>query len=108
MHRSIFAILLLVTGFAYGEANHRCSEAATKQALKLLNFHAGSDDRIEIDKAVKILSPMRNPANKSQSFDVLEVLGYIYKGQYRMHFIYAQNSGNCLLMGQEIIEFASL
>ncbi len=51
---------------------------------------------------------MRNPRNKSQTFDILEVWGFIYKGEYRMHFIYAQIPGACLLMGQEIIEFASL
>lgn len=50
---------------------------------------------------------MRNLGNKCQSFDVLEVWGAIYKGQYRMRFIYSTVMRNCLLMGQEIIEFAS-
>lgn len=108
MHKVIFAVLWLVANMAYGEPSHRCALAATKQAHKLLNFHAGPDDRIEIDKSVKVLAPMRNPANKSQTFDVLEVWGSIYKGKYRMHFIYAQVPGDCLLMGQEIVEFSSL
>lgn len=108
MHKLTFVILLIAANLAYGEPSHRCAAAATKQAQRLLGFHAGPDDRIEIDKTVKVLGPMRNPHNKSQTFDVLEVWGYIYKGQYRMHFIYAQVPGDCLLMGQEIIEFASL
>ena len=87
---------------------HRCAADAGKQAQRLLTFHVGPDDRIEIGQAVKTLAPMRNPANKKQSFDVLEVWGNVYKGQYRMHFIYAQMKGDCVLMGQEILEHASL
>jgi hypothetical protein len=33
-------------------------------------------------------------------FDVLEVLGHIYKADYRMRLIYAQIKGSCALMGQ--------
>ena len=101
------ACLLLATGVQAAPA-HQCAAAASKQAERLLTFHFGPDDRIEIDKAVKVLAPIRNPANKKQWFDVLEVWGYVYKGQYRMHFIYAQMKGDCVLMGQEILEHASL
>jgi len=38
----------------------------------------------------------------------VEVWGYVYKGQYRMRFIYAQPPQNCVLMGQEILEYADL
>ena len=78
------------------------------QAKKLLTFHFGPDNRIAIDKSIKVLAPLRNPANKKQLFDVLEVWGYIYKGQYRMRLLYARLPGTCTLMGQEILEFASL
>lgn len=108
MKKLILAVLLLTGGVANAAAPHRCSTHALKQAEKLLTFHFGPDDRIEIDKAVKVISPIKNPANKSQSFDVLEVWGYINKGQYKMHFIYAQVKDDCLLMGQEILEHASL
>ena len=108
MRKLFFAVLLVVANLAYGNPSHPCSAAATIQAQKLLGFHFGPDDRIEIAKTVKVLGPMRNPRNKSQNFDVLEVWGYIYKGQYRMHLIYAQMPGECLLMGQEILEFATL
>ena len=87
---------------------HQCAAAASKQAQRLLTFHVGADDRIEVAPDVKVLAPMRNPANKKQLFDVLEVWGNVYKGQYRMHFIYARMRGDCLLIGQEILEHASL
>jgi len=87
---------------------HSCASAATEQAQKLLAFHFGPDGRIEIDKAVKVLAPIRNPANRAQRLDVLEVWGHIYKGQYRMRFIYAQSPKECVLMGQEVLEYASL
>jgi hypothetical protein len=87
---------------------HRCAPAAREQAQKLLAFHAGADERIEIDKAVRTLLPIRNPANRLQRFDVLEVWGRIYKGQYRLRLIYARIPNECVLMGQEVVEYASL
>jgi hypothetical protein len=92
---------------AWAQPAHRCAADAMQQAQKLLVFHFGADDRIEIDKTARGLAPIRNPANRAQRLDVLEVWGRIYKGQYRMRFIYAQ-SPDCVLMGQEILEFASL
>ncbi|HUG23534.1 hypothetical protein [Piscinibacter sp.] len=86
----------------------RCAGAAVEQARKLLQFHLGSDDRIEIDKDAVALAPLPNPANRKQAFDVVEVWGYVYKGQYRMRFIYAQRPQHCVLMGQEILEYADL
>ena len=90
-------------------ATHPCTAKALEQAKKLLEFHNGPDDRIEIDKNVKVLPPLKNPAGKG-SFDVLEVWGYIYKGQYRMRFLFAAlpKPNTCLLMGQEILEHAAL
>lgn len=85
-----------------------CAEAAKTQAKKLLVFHFGSDDRIEIESTVKTLHAIRNPAQKKHFFDVLEVWGTIYKAQYRMRLLYAQIPGECDLMGQEILEYAAL
>lgn len=87
---------------------HRCATAAIEAAPKLLAFHFGPDARIEVDKSVRVLAPIRNPANSAQRFDVLEVWGHVYKGDYRMRFLYARVPGECLLMGQEVLEFASL
>jgi hypothetical protein len=86
---------------------HHCSAAAIEQAPKLLTFHFGPDSRIEIDKTAKALAPIRNPANRAQRLDVLEVWGHIYKGQYRMRFIYMHSAKECVLVGQEILEYAA-
>lgn len=40
-------------------------------------------------------------------FDVLGVMGGIYKAEYRMRFIYAQIKNTCALMGQEILELSN-
>lgn len=85
-----------------------CSAPAIEQARKLLRFHSDGDDRIEIDKAVKELPSLKNPANEQQRFQVLEVWGYIYKARYRMRLIYAPMGGSCTLMGQEVLEYAKL
>ena len=108
MKRIIFAFLMIWSGSAYGADVHECASSAREQARKLLTFHSGPDERIEIDSSVEVIAPIRNPANKNQIFDVLEVWGYIYKGRYRMRFIYAQSPEDCLLIGQEILEHASL
>jgi hypothetical protein len=102
------AIVLLLNSLAYAKPIHHCTSEASEQAEKLLAFHFGPDNRIEIAKAVKQLAPIRNPANKKQLLDVLEIWGTIYKGQYRMRFIYARLPGECVLMGQEVLEYASL
>jgi hypothetical protein len=51
----------------------------------------------------RVLPPIRALKGKGR-LDVLEVLGSIYRADYRMRFIYAQTKGDCALMGQEIIE----
>jgi hypothetical protein len=108
----VAAAIGIVTGAAstpaVAQTAHRCVPAAREQAQKLLAFHVGADDRIEIDKSVRTLLPMRNPANRLQRFDVLEVWGRIYKGQYRLRLIYARIPNECVLMGEEVIEYASL
>lgn len=87
----------------------QCKNQAIKQATKLLEFHSGADDRIEISEDVKMLPSLANPRNPKQRFDVLEVWGYIYKGVYRMRFEYfSTKPDDCLLMGQEILEYANL
>ena len=108
MKKIIAAMLMLISSMAFAEPAHRCAAEAQKQAEKLLAFTYGPDERGSVGKEVKVLAPLRNPAKKSQLFDVLEVWGYVYKAQYRMHLIYAQMPGSCLLMGQEILEFSQL
>jgi hypothetical protein len=86
-----------------------CASDAISRAKPLLAFHFGEDDRIDIDQSAKELPEIRNPANAKQRFKVYEVWGYLYKGRYRMHFIYFHSAqSGCVLMGQEILEYASL
>lgn len=101
-------LCLLTSCFVQAAPAHRCADAAKTQAQKLLAFHFGADERIEVENNVKTLPAIRNPAQKNQFFDVLEVWGYIYKGQYRMRLLYARIPDECLLMGQEILEHAAL
>jgi hypothetical protein len=98
---------LLFSKLVSGEPAHHCSAEAANQAKKLLDFHFGTDNRIEIDKHVAVLKPIKNPAGKGK-FDVLEIYGHIYKGTYRMRFIYAQIENQCVLIGQEILELTNL
>jgi hypothetical protein len=77
-----------------------------KQAYRLLEFHFGPDGRIAVEKTVRRLAPLKNPAGK-HPYDVLEVWGTIYKGKYRMRFIYYQLPDECVLVGQEILEYAT-
>ena len=99
--------LLLIAGYSQA-SSPECAAPAITQARKLLSFHSDGDDRIEIDKAVKELPSLKNPANEQQRFQVLEVWGYIYKARYRMRLIYAPMGGSCTLMGQEVLEYAKL
>ncbi len=101
-------LLLTISSPVFASPLHHCEDEAKTQAKKLLAFHFDSAERIEIENTIKSLHPIRNPANKQQFFDVLEVWGNIYKGQYRMRLIYAQIPGECILMGQEILEYAAL
>lgn len=108
MIRELSFLALFFLSSVANAAPLQCSTDAISQAKRLLAFHFGGDDRIEIDQSVKELPAIRNPANKNQKFKVIEVWGYIYKGQYRMRFIYSASHGSCVLMGQEILEYANL
>ena len=88
-------------------APHRCAADARAQAPRLLALHRGPDDRIAIDSAVRVLPSVRGPAGGT--LEVLEVQGFIYRARYRMRFLYAPArapGGDCVLMGQEILELA--
>jgi hypothetical protein len=102
-------LVLLAGGSFCKAAEPPCAAAAIDRAKQLLTFHFGPDDRMTIEKAVKQLPSLHNPADPKQKFDVLEVWGHIYKGLYRMHLIYYNSSStSCLLMGEEILEYARI
>ncbi len=111
MHRTCLAcvasvLLFFLSAAACAKPLHRCADQATEQAGKLLAFHFGPNSQIDISKSVTVLAPIRNPANKKQRLDVLELWGNIYKGQYRLRLLYARLPDECVLMGQEVLEFA--
>ncbi len=106
----IFAALIsacLIFILPANAAEHPCASQSLYQATKLLEFHFGADERISIDPDIEAVSPLKNPAG-SDTYDVLQVWGFIYKGKYRMRFIYGYAGGECILMGQEILEYAKL
>ena len=100
------ASLFLLIGLAPAQAAspHRCTAAAIKQAEKLLAFHSDNDDRATVDSnSAHVIGTVGALMGKGR-FDVIEVEGSIYKGNYRMRLIYAQIPDTCVLMGQEILE----
>lgn len=103
------AALILAAGSA---AAHPCDDDAKRRAAVLLSLHFADDvvadmqtENQGIGDEVTELAPVKSLKGKGK-FDVLEVWGYIYKGEYRMRFIYAQIPDSCVLMGQEILESA--
>jgi len=86
-----------------------CSSEAVAQARKLMAFHVGMDEPdMRVDGAAKPLTSIVNPKDRKQRFDVLEVRGYWYKAEYRMRLEYYRIGDECILVGQEILELASL
>lgn len=85
-------------------APHPCASQAVEQALKLLKFHSDVAQGAEVfrDRA-KWISTIKALRGRGR-FDVIEVPGAIYKATYRMRLIYARIHGDCVLMGQEVIE----
>jgi hypothetical protein len=99
--------LTLLGTLTHAQRIHRCTADAIKQAKALLIFHAGSETNVGVEDTVKVLPPLRNPVNRRQFFDVLEVRGYVYRANYQMRLVYAQVPDVCALMGQEILERSS-
>ena len=104
---SVLATVLVVSTLLHAQQKHRCSADAIKQAKALLIFHTGTDVNVSVENTFKVLAPLRNPVNRRQYFDVLEVHGHVYRANYQMRLIYAQIPDTCALMGQEIIERSS-
>lgn len=99
---------LIISLSANASAAHPCAQDAIRRAGKLLALHTDGDQAGSVAKTTAVLAPVRNPANSQQKFDVIAVSGYVYKAEYRMRFLYAQMPGQCVLVGQEILEHTSL
>ena len=72
--------LLLSGALAPAAPVHRCAAAAIKQARALLIFHTGAETDVTVDDTAKALAPIRNPADRRQLFDVLELLHGLRRG----------------------------
>jgi hypothetical protein len=97
-----------IAGLAQAETRHPCAADAIAKAKPLLALQYGlgsteKPDTLAIDSRVRVLPPIRALKGKGR-LDVLEVMGHIYRADYRMRFIYVQSKADCALMGQEIIE----
>lgn len=105
------AVLLLSMSCAASanDSDASCADDAVARAAPLLTFHFGESDLVSTEKSAKELPSLRNPADPKQKFKVYEVWGFIYKGEYRMRFIYnASPISGCTLVGQEILEHAKI
>jgi len=106
----LFALLLqlLASSGAQADSGHRCAADAIQRAKALLVFHAGTEADVGVEDSFKLLAPLRNPVNRQQFFDVLQVQGHVYRASFQMRLLYARVPGTCVLVGQEIIERSSL
>lgn len=108
-----YATALLVLAFAGVADGSRadtvpCAGQALAQAPELLRFHHGEAVPVHVDETVRSRPRIRNPGNRAQKLDVVEVTGNIYRASYRMRFLFFVDAGQCVLVGQEILEHANL
>jgi len=85
----------------------RCGDAAVAQAERLLQFHVAPDKDMPVNVERESVREVGSvPALSTRiRYDVLEVWGDVYKGRYRMRFLYAHGP-HCVLVGEEILEDA--
>jgi hypothetical protein len=90
---------------------HLCEKDAKEYADKLLRLHFDQDsnstniESLSVEDTVLVRPSILAPSKRGR-YDVLEVMGYIYKAEYRMRFIFAKTGKSCSLMGQEILEMS--
>jgi hypothetical protein len=107
-----FFAVTIVAAPAWEAPSHRCAADAVTQSKKLLTFYLrldepGAFDSWSVDESARQIDSV--PAIRgTQRYDVFEVWGRVYKGRYRMRFLYALSDGACALMGEEIMEDATL
>ncbi|MBP9679887.1 MAG: hypothetical protein KBD76_00665 [Bacteriovorax sp.] len=113
--KKTFLILTLIVLSSHSFAaskTHPCAKDAIWNADKLLRLHFDQDsnstniENLGIENRVSIRPSILAPSKKGK-YEVLEVLGYIYKADYRMRFTYARLGKTCILMGQEILEMSN-
>ncbi|MFC7067043.1 hypothetical protein [Brucella rhizosphaerae] len=102
----VFALSLPVFSTATAQAADSCVADAVQKAKQLLLLQSDNDDRTEIDAPTFKKTGTIKALRGKGKFDVIEGLGYVYKGEYRLRLYYAEIGGDCVLMGQEVVEYA--
>ena len=102
----VFALSLPVFSTATAQAADGCVADAVQKAKQLLLLQSDNDDRTEIDAPTFKKTGTIKALRGKGKFDVIEGLGYVYKGEYRLRLYYAEIGGDCVLMGQEVVEYA--
>ncbi len=103
---------------AFAAAPHPCADDAKARAASLLKWYWNTDtDKLadqpgapvdggdmawDIRDEVTQL-PAVKPSGSGEAYDVLEVYAYVYKATFRIHLLYAQVPGECVLNGAEIL-----
>ena len=100
----LMALVMAAAPASAGAPVHPCAAQAAEQALKLLKFHTGGDERAQVFRErARSIGTVKALRGKGR-FDVIEVPGGVYKADYRLRLIYARIGGQCVLMGQEVLE----
>ena len=110
-------VLFFFTATVFGapagaSSSHRCAADAVTQSKRFLTFYlhldeAGAAESWSVDDSASQIGSVQ-AIRGTQRYHVLEVWGRVYKGHYRMRFLYALTDGACTLMGEEIMEDAIL
>jgi len=103
---------LLYGDLANSDPSHVCAANAVARAKELLAFYRHPDDtgfagQWSVDDSATKIGTVAAIHGKRR-YDVLQVWGNVYKGRYRMRLTYALVGPECVLMGEEILEDASL
>lgn len=104
--------MALACAISHAASGHPCASDAVGRSRDLLVFFRHPDEtgfsgQWSVDEAAKEVGQVSAITGPGR-YDVLEVWGNVYKGRYRMRFIYAVVEGKCVLIGQEILEDAVL
>jgi hypothetical protein len=81
-------VLLAAATVAQAQQTHPCSADAIAKAALLLRFHNSPEpgQPADVEQNAKMLPPIKALKGNGR-FDVLEVVGHIYKASYRMRQI---------------------
>ena len=88
---------------AKAQGPHPCEGAAREVALKLLRLQSDGDERASVEGDATLQKPVKAPKGKAK-YDVLQVMGFVYKATFRVRVLYLQGDASCARVGMEIVE----